>query len=559
VSSSGTRLDPTLVTAAIQEALPDILDETLPSTYMVRGPLPTGLDQAPDFNAGMLALSLAGGGAYRLRAGVYLCDTLKVPSNVKLQGHALGYTTIRLIAGAVGDAAITNLSYYTFAAGAGAPDPSWVPRETNVGVENLTVDGNKDNVANRYGIIFRPCDGVRIKHVRVINTGLTALEVMASKRVRIDDYESAGATLNGLYLLDCIDFRVDGVLIDGCGDYGVEIGSGADYGSPGMPAVAGQGTVSNVVARNCTNFGVCVRGVKDATANPTNRPIRGVALSNIVAEGNGIGVGMQELAQSITWTGVRSRLNTTGALFSVGAGGPVGKSSVEGDFCDNTQDGLASTAATDMTFRITALRNGRNGVAGSFADCAFLGSTIRNNSTASPGTYDNLSTSATSSGVDVLACDLRDRGARTARYDINGNSQDRIIATGCDIEVASGMQYGAQLNVRTVARQTMAAGAGGAIDPRAASHHIITLTGHQTDATFIAPGAVDGQIITIEWKQGGAGSYTYLWPNGCKFNANTAPVRSTAVGLSDIVTFRYDAPSGGYLYEQSRAVGVPAT
>lgn len=122
------------------------------------------------------------------------------------------------------------------------------------------------------------------------------------------------------------------------------------------------------------------------------------------------------------------------------------RASVTGNtITDNTQYGISVTAAVNVVFSGNFVAyNGRDGLVGSMFYCAITGNMIRNNGTSAAATYDNISTTATSQDVEIRGNELADRDSRTARYDLNGNSQTRIVAVGNAIATSSGVSIGAQ-------------------------------------------------------------------------------------------------------------------
>lgn len=65
-----------------------------------------------------------------------------------------------------------------------------------------------------------------------------------------------------------------------------------------------------------------------------------------------------------------------------------------------------------------------------------------------------------------------------------------------------------------------------------------------------------GQILTIRFRQDGAGSRTYSWPSNCRFAANAAPTATTTASRMDAVTFVYDGTVWG---EINRTLNVPVS
>ena len=92
----------------------------------------------------------------------------------------------------------------------------------------------------------------------------------------------------------------------------------------------------------------------------------------------------------------------------------------------------------------------------------------------------------------------------------------------------------------------------GLVRIRAGDIHAVTLEAEASTVTIVEP-VQAGQVITIEWIQGGAGGHTYTWPANCKFAGAAVPPPDLTAGRRDSVTFRYD---GTNWLEVSRALGV---
>jgi hypothetical protein len=72
----------------------------------------------------------------------------------------------------------------------------------------------------------------------------------------------------------------------------------------------------------------------------------------------------------------------------------------------------------------------------------------------------------------------------------------------------------------------------------------LTLTG---STTITNSGAVDGQKLLLQVKQGGTGSYTIAFTTETKFGTDlTAIVLSTAVGVVDMIGLQYSSLNGKY-------------
>jgi hypothetical protein len=73
----------------------------------------------------------------------------------------------------------------------------------------------------------------------------------------------------------------------------------------------------------------------------------------------------------------------------------------------------------------------------------------------------------------------------------------------------------------------------------------VTIGGSRTVAN--PSNAVDGQRITFQVTQGGAGSFTLSWSSQYRFGAAGAPVLSTAAGDTDVIGFIYNAALAAWL------------
>lgn len=384
-------------------------------------------------------------GVVALAGGLYLTNTgLKMKSGVILQGAGMLATTVKLASGATADSGIQNNSW------ASSAPATWTVTESNYGVCDLTVDCNKTVVTNfTYGITFKACSGVRLERVRVINTKTgSGIFVWGGDDVAVRNCTlGTGVDGNGIFLADVTNAVVANNYVKNVGDYGIEIGAGYDYTGTGQAAIIGGVTVTGNRVVGSTNFGICARGIKDATANPSNRPLRDVTISGNSVSGNGYGLGIQELADGIVMSGNSVRANTTGILITQGAGAQAygQRSTVSGNtVIDSVQYGISTVAAQNVTFSgNTVVYNGRDGLVGSLAYCSITGNIIRNNGTAAASTYDNVSTTATSTDVEIRGNDLADRNGRTARYDLNGNSQTLIVAVGNATALTNAVTTGA--------------------------------------------------------------------------------------------------------------------
>jgi hypothetical protein len=58
---------------------------------------------------------------------------------------------------------------------------------------------------------------------------------------------------------------------------------------------------------------------------------------------------------------------------------------------------------------------------------------------------------------------------------------------------------------------------------------------------------VDGQRVTFQVRQGGAGGFRIAWGSQYKFGNAGAPVLSTAAGATDVVGFIYNAALASWL------------
>jgi hypothetical protein len=60
-------------------------------------------------------------------------------------------------------------------------------------------------------------------------------------------------------------------------------------------------------------------------------------------------------------------------------------------------------------------------------------------------------------------------------------------------------------------------------------------------------GSVDGQRITFQITQGGAGGFTVTWGSAFDFGAAGAPTLSTGAGKTDVLGFIYNAALASWL------------
>jgi hypothetical protein len=101
------------------------------------------------------------------------------------------------------------------------------------------------------------------------------------------------------------------------------------------------------------------------------------------------------------------------------------------------------------------------------------------------------------------------------------------------------------------ASQTLSDNGSVIIDASTGMTHVIALAGDATSSTITKP--VEGQQLTIIWKQDAVGDRAYAWPANCKFANGAPPDASTTVGYQDSVTFVFD---GTYWLEVSRAPAI---
>jgi hypothetical protein len=83
------------------------------------------------------------------------------------------------------------------------------------------------------------------------------------------------------------------------------------------------------------------------------------------------------------------------------------------------------------------------------------------------------------------------------------------------------------------------------VDASAGNDFRVTITGNRTMDNPANP--VDGQRITFQVKQGGAGNFQLTWGSQYKFGAAGAPVLSTGAGDTDVIGFIYNASVPSWL------------
>ena len=88
-------------------------------------------------------------------------------------------------------------------------------------------------------------------------------------------------------------------------------------------------------------------------------------------------------------------------------------------------------------------------------------------------------------------------------------------------------------------------GATVSVNASAGNDFRVTIGGNRTVAN--PSHAVDGQRITLQVTQGGAGSFQVTWDSQYKFGAGGAPVLSTAAGDTDVIGFIYNAALASWL------------
>lgn len=83
------------------------------------------------------------------------------------------------------------------------------------------------------------------------------------------------------------------------------------------------------------------------------------------------------------------------------------------------------------------------------------------------------------------------------------------------------------------------------VDASAGNDFRVTIKGNRSLAN---PGnSVDGQRITFQVRQGGAGGFQVTWGSKYKFGNAGAPALSTAAGDTDVVGFIYNADLASWL------------
>lgn len=83
------------------------------------------------------------------------------------------------------------------------------------------------------------------------------------------------------------------------------------------------------------------------------------------------------------------------------------------------------------------------------------------------------------------------------------------------------------------------------VDASAGNDFRLTIGGNRSLANPRNP--VDGQRITFQVRQGGAGGFQVAWGNQYNFGNAGAPVLSTAAGDTDVVGFIYNAALASWL------------
>jgi hypothetical protein len=180
---------------------------------------------------------------------------------------------------------------------------------------------------------------------------------------------------------------------------------------------------------------------------------------------------------------------------------------------------------------------------------------------ASAGRYlaDGTTGNATSGNSLFLGYDTRAASAGDTNEIVIGVSAtgagSNTVTLGNDSIVKTLLKGNTQLNkLLTYASEydNGNSGAADTIDWNNGNGQKSTLTASCT-YTFTAPtsGVTRLQLRVI---QGGTGSYTVTWPATVKWQANTAPTLSTAVGSVDIITFWWD----GQYYRGVASVGWTA-
>jgi hypothetical protein len=83
------------------------------------------------------------------------------------------------------------------------------------------------------------------------------------------------------------------------------------------------------------------------------------------------------------------------------------------------------------------------------------------------------------------------------------------------------------------------------VDASAGNDFRVTIGGNRSLAN--PRNAVDGQRITFQVRQGGAGGFRIAWGSQYNFGNAGAPVLSTAAGATDVVGFIYNAALASWL------------
>lgn len=270
---------------------------TFQTVYAVAAPSgdATGAADTSNIQAKINAAGTAGGGIVVLRPGTYGVTQLTMKTGVRLVGAGTYQTTLKMVSAAT--AVILNASW-------SASPASWSVTETDYGVYDLTVDSNKAVVTSfTYGINFQRFARVQVMRVRAINakTG-SGIVCQQGSVLTVSECVCTGCDGNGIFVVDCLNFTVNGNQVLDAGDFGIEVGSGYDYGTAGGTAYCGDGTVVGNRVANCTNYGIGLRGYVNAPANPNNHYVQSVVVSgNTVRDSaNNNEIAYYELARNIT-------------------------------------------------------------------------------------------------------------------------------------------------------------------------------------------------------------------------------------------------------------------
>lgn len=192
-------------------------------------------------------------------------------------------------------------------------------RTRNVGIRLRDLKIDAQHTANTYGIDFIGVSDVIIENIHTVSTYYVAICVQYFDHVIVRDCVCDITTTGsgGIQLLDGYRWLIDGNVISGAKDYAIEYDSG-QYDNTGIYG-SGDGTISNNIITDFTNYGICVRGM-DTNLNCTAGISDGAGgvgtiLNVSVVGANTIAVGNQVTGAGVTSCLILSQLTgTTGGV-----------------------------------------------------------------------------------------------------------------------------------------------------------------------------------------------------------------------------------------------------